>query len=212
MKLLLLGPPGVGKGTQATLLCEEFSLAHVATGDLLRQNVADKTALGIQAKAAMDAGQLVADDIIISMMREHLQTLADNFLLDGYPRTIVQAESLCSSGIHMDVVVNLDAADEVIVSRLSGRRVHVASGRTYHVHHNPPKREGVDDATGEPLIQRDDDRPETIAKRLAIYREQTAPLADYYQNYTPAPLYLPVNGVGDIRVITNTLISNIKSA
>lgn len=212
MKLLLLGPPGVGKGTQAVRLCAAFGLAHISTGDLLRQNVAEQTEIGKQAKAAMDAGQLVSDAVIINMMREHLQRVNDDYLLDGYPRTIAQADSLRSGNIHLDVVVDLDAADDVIVERLSGRRWHPASGRTYHIVHNPPQREGCDDETGEPLVQRDDDKPDTIANRLAVYREQTSPLKNYYQNYGDnAPRYVQIDGAQEVRAVAEQLLQQLKA-
>src|SRR5881394_4241067 len=182
MKLILLGPPGAGKGTQAQFIREKFGIPQISTGDMLRAAVKAGTPLGVAAKKVMDAGQLVSDDIIIGLVKERLK-LPDckpGYLFDGFPRTIPQAEAMQKEQVALDYVLEIDVPDEEIITRMSGRRVHLASGRTYHVKFNPPKAEGKDDATGEPLVQRDDDKEETVRKRLEVYRAQTRPLVDYY--------------------------------
>lgn len=184
MKIILLGPPGAGKGTQARYICEHYNIPHISTGDLLRAAINNKTALGLQAKAVMDAGELVSDNIILGMIKERL--LADDcqhgFLFDGFPRTIVQAESIEKQNISIDAVIQIDVIDEEIVKRLSGRRVCPSTGRIYNVIFDPPKMEGIDDETGEALIQRDDDKEATVRQRLAVYRKQTEPLIDFYRD------------------------------
>lgn len=182
MKIILLGPPGVGKGTQASRLCSHFGLAHVSTGDMLRDNVTRQTPLGIQAKQAMDSGGLVSDDLVIGMLKERVAQpdCQKGCLLDGFPRTLAQAQALAESDAAPDAVVDLDLDDEQIIERLCGRRMHPASGRIYHIKFSPPKTEGIDDVTGEPLIQREDDNEETARNRIAVFREQTAPLKEYY--------------------------------
>ena len=210
MRLILLGPPGAGKGTQAGFITERFSIPQISTGDMLRAAIRAGTELGLAAKKVMDAGQLVSDDIIIGLVKERLQQAdcAKGYLLDGFPRTIAQADALKAAGIGIDYVLEIDVADEEIVTRMSGRRVHSASGRTYHVKFNPPKVEGKDDVTGEPLIQRDDDKAETVQKRLEVYRAQTLPLVEYYSKWATggdakAPKYRKLAGVGSVEDIRN---------
>jgi adenylate kinase len=177
MRLILLGPPGAGKGTQAAFICEKFSIPQVSTGDMLRTAVKAGTPLGLAAKKVIDAGQLVSDDIIVALVKERLRQpdCARGYLFDGFPRTIPQAEAMKAAQVPIDAVLEIDVPDEEIVARMSGRRVHPPSGRTYHVRFNPPRREGLDDVTGEPLVQREDDREETVKKRLEVYRNQTRP-------------------------------------
>jgi adenylate kinase len=205
MRIILLGAPGAGKGTQAQFICEQFGVVQISTGDMLRAAVKAGTELGLQAKAVMDAGALVSDEIIIGLVQERIQApdCARGFLFDGFPRTIPQAEALVNAGVAIDHVLEIAVADDEIVSRLSGRRVHPASGRIYHVIHNPPAREGCDDLTGEALVQRDDDREETVRKRLSVYHQQTAPLVGFYQSMTgpDTPKYHRIEGVGDLEAI-----------
>ena len=209
MRLILLGAPGVGKGTQAAFICEKFGIPQISTGDMLRAAVKAGTPLGVQAKAVMDAGGLVSDDIIIGLVKERIaqDDCAKGFLFDGFPRTIPQADAMKAAGVKLDAVLEIDVPFADIIERMSGRRVHPASGRTYHVTHNPPKAEGVDDVTGEALIQRDDDQEETVRKRLDVYEQQTRPLVDYYQNWAQqdpaeAPRYSAISGVGSVEEIT----------
>ena|SRR2546421_1487654 len=208
MRLILLGPPGAGKGTQANFIREKFGIAQISTGDMLRAAVKAGTPLGVAAKKVMDAGQLVSDDIIIGLVEERLKApdCARGYLFDGFPRTIPQAEAMKRAGLAIDRVLEIDVPDEEIIARMSGRRVHPASGRTYHVKFNPPKREGRDDLTGEPLIQRDDDREETVRERLAVYRKQTRPLVDYYGRWAAsgdarAPKYRKISGLGSVEEV-----------
>ena len=184
MRIILLGAPGAGKGTQAQFLMGRYNIPQISTGDMLRAAIKAGTELGLAAKKVMDAGQLVSDDIIIGLVKERVaQSDCENgFLLDGFPRTIPQAEAMETGGIDVDHVIEFDVADDVIVGRMSGRRVHPASGRVYHVEYNPPQQDGKDDVTGEELIVRDDDKEETVRKRLSIYHEQTKPLVDFYQS------------------------------
>ncbi|WP_435100583.1 adenylate kinase [Arhodomonas sp. AD133] len=205
MRIILLGPPGAGKGTQAAALCEAYAIPQISTGDMLRAAVKEGTPLGVEAKKVMDSGGLVSDDIIIGLVKERLAQpdCANGFLFDGFPRTIAQADALEAEGIGIDYVIEIQVDDEEIVQRMSGRRVHPASGRVYHVTHNPPRVEGQDDETGEPLVQRDDDREETVRKRLDVYHEQTRPLVDYYQSRAQkgdasAPRYVVVDGLGGV--------------
>src|SRR5215831_4039950 len=185
MRLILLGPPGAGKGTQAALIREHFGIPQISTGDMLRAAVKVGTPLGLAAKKVMDAGELVSDDIIMGLVRERLKQpdCRDGYLFDGFPRTIPQAEALRNSGVKLDYVVEIDVDEDEIVRRVSGRRVHPASGRNYHLTFNPPKVAGRDDVTGEPLIQRDDDREKTVKQRLQVYGQQTQPLVDYYSKW-----------------------------
>jgi adenylate kinase len=209
MRLILLGPPGAGKGTQAAFICKKFSIPQISTGDMLRAAVKAGTPLGLAAKKVIDAGQLVSDDIIVALVKERLRQpdCARGYLFDGFPRTIPQAEAMKAAQVPIDAVLEIDVPDEEIVARMSGRRVHPPSGRTYHVRFNPPRYEGHDDVTGEPLVQREDDREETVKKRLEVYRAQTRPLVDYYRNWAAtgdarAPEYRRITGVGAVEDIT----------
>ena len=209
MRLILLGAPGAGKGTQAAFICKRFGIPQISTGDMLRSAVKAGTPLGVAAKKVMDSGLLVSDDIIIGLVRERIAETdcANGFLFDGFPRTIVQADALKAAGVKLDYVLEIDVPDAAIVERMSGRRVHVASGRTYHVRFNPPAAEGLDDITSEPLIQRADDLEETVKKRLAVYAEQTRPLVDYYARWAErgepdAPAYRKISGTGSVDEIT----------
>ncbi|BFM51014.1 adenylate kinase [Marinomonas sp. THO17] len=218
MRVILLGAPGAGKGTQAQFITEEFGIPQISTGDMLRAAVKAGTELGLKAKAVMDAGQLVSDDIIIGLVKERLtqEDCVKGALFDGFPRTIPQADALKEAGVKIDYVVEIDVADEEIVQRMSGRRVHEASGRSYHLVYNPPKVAGKDDVTGEDLIQRADDTEETVRKRLGVYHEQTAPLIGYYQDWQKAdnanaPTFVKVNGVGDLNEIKQNLLSSLQA-
>lgn len=209
MRLILLGPPGAGKGTQATQICKKFGIPQISTGDMLRAAVKAGSPMGLEAKKVMDSGGLVSDDIIIGLVKERIAQpdCANGFLFDGFPRTIPQADAMKAAGVKLDKVLEIDVPDSAIVERMSGRRVHVASGRTYHVKFNPPKAAGVDDVTGEPLIQRDDDKEETVTKRLAVYQAQTRPLVDYYSDWATtgdalAPRYAKIAGLGAMDEIT----------
>ena len=184
MKIVLLGPPGAGKGTQAEIICKNFSIPHISTGDMLREAIAKETALGKQAKEIMEAGNLVPDEVIINLVKERIkqEDCKNGYLFDGFPRTIPQADALDNQEIFLDVVLELTLEDELIINRMSGRRIHQSSGRSYHIEFNPPKNEGIDDETGETLIQRDDDKPDTVKKRLEVYWEQTNPLIVYYRS------------------------------
>jgi adenylate kinase len=209
MRLILLGAPGAGKGTQATYICQKYGIPQISTGDMLRAAVKAGTPLGLEAKAVMASGGLVSDELIINLVKERL-TQADcvnGFLFDGFPRTIPQADAMKAAGVALDYVVEIDVPFEAIIERMSGRRSHPASGRTYHVKFNPPKVENVDDVTGEPLIQREDDKEETVKKRLEVYSAQTRPLVEYYSNWAQqdagsAPKYRAISGTGDVADIT----------
>lgn len=212
MKVILLGAPGAGKGTQANFIKEKFSIPQISTGDMLRAAVKAGTPLGISAKKIMDEGGLVSDEIIINLVKERIKDAdcANGFLFDGFPRTIPQAQAMKDAGIKIDFVVEIDVADKEIITRMSGRRVHLASGRTYHVVFNPPKVEGKDDITGEELVQRPDDAEDTVVKRLNVYHDQTKPLVQYYGAWSKsgeanAPKVLHVPGVGDVNVIRDQL-------
>ena len=209
MRLILLGAPGAGKGTQATFLCQKYGIPQISTGDMLRAAVKAGTPLGLEAKKVMDSGALVGDDIIIRLVKERLSQpdCASGFLFDGFPRTIPQADAMKAAGVKLDYVLEIDVPFEAIVERMSGRRSHAASGRTYHVKFNPPKVDGIDDVTGEPLIQREDDKEETVKKRLEVYAAQTRPLVDYYSNWAKAdpahaPRYRAISGSGSVEEIT----------
>ena len=208
MRIILLGAPGAGKGTQAQFLCEHYAIPQISTGDMLRAAVAEGTPLGQQAKAIMDAGGLVSDEIIIGLVQDRIAQpdCANGCLFDGFPRTIPQAQAMVDAGIAIDHVVEIVVDDEEIVSRMSGRRVHPASGRVYHIHHNPPKVDGIDDVTGEALVQRPDDNEATVRKRLAVYEEQTRPLVDFYRELA-GPSYHSINGIGSVADITAQLKS-----
>ncbi len=208
MRLILLGGPGAGKGTQAKYITEKYNIPQISTGDMLRAAVKAGTPLGIEAKKIMDAGGLVSDDIIIGLVKDRIaQPDCENgFLFDGFPRTIPQADAMKAAGVKLDYVVEIAVDDEEIIKRMSGRRVHVASGRTYHVVFNPPKTAGKDDDTGDDLIQRDDDKEETVRKRLEIYHDQTEPLISYYSNWANngdnnAPKYVRIEGIGTVEQI-----------
>ncbi|BDX19041.1 MULTISPECIES: adenylate kinase [Halopseudomonas] len=212
MRVILLGAPGAGKGTQAQFICERFGIPQISTGDMLRAAVKAGTELGKQVKEVMDNGGLVSDDLIIGLIKERItqDDCAKGFLFDGFPRTIPQAEALVEAGIDIDRVLEIAVADEEIVARLSGRRVHPGSGRVYHVDHNPPKVAGKDDVTGEDLIQRDDDKEETVRKRLEVYHTQTKPLVDFYQKLSAAkgtPKCAKVEGIGSVEQITAKVIT-----
>jgi len=209
MRLILLGAPGAGKGTQATFLCQTYGIPQISTGDMLRAAVKAVTPLGLAAKKVMDSGALVGDDIIIGLVKERLAEpdCSNGFLFDGFPRTIPQADALKAAGVRLDYVLEIDVPFEAIVERMSGRRSHAASGRTYHVKFNPPRVEGRDDVTGEALIQREDDREDTVQKRLAVYAAQTRPLVDYYAQWARvdpanAPKYRAISGLGSVEEIT----------
>ncbi len=215
MKIILLGGPGAGKGTQANYIKEKYEIPQISTGDMLRAAVKAGTPLGIEAKKVMDAGGLVSDDIILGLIDERIQEddCKNGFLFDGFPRTIEQAEVL-KLKLPIDAVVEIDVDDEEIIKRMSGRRVHVASGRTYHIAFNPPKEDGKDDETGEDLIQRDDDQEETVKKRLEVYHEQTEPLVEYYSNWAAsgsdgAPSYIKVNGIGQVDEIRDQIFQQL---
>ena len=214
MKLILLGAPGVGKGTQAKFIMEKYQIPQISTGDMLRDAVRAGTELGEKVKAVMDSGALVTDEIIIDLVKARIQKddCANGFLFDGFPRTIPQAQALENQGIEIDRVIEITVLDEEILSRLSGRRVHEPSGRVYHITYNPPKREGFDDLTGEHLIQRDDDQEETIKERLIVYREQTAPLVDFYRQKSEGSdlEYHAVDGMGDTENTRDLILSILK--
>ena len=214
MRLILLGAPGAGKGTQAQFITEKYGIPQISTGDMLRAAVKAQTELGLKAKSVMDAGGLVSDDIIIGLVKERIRQAdcANGFLFDGFPRTIPQAESMVDAGVDLDHVVEIAVADEAIVARLSGRRVHPGSGRVYHVQYNPPRREGLDDETGEPLVQRDDDSEETVRKRLAIYHAQTSPLVNFYSSMTGprAPACHRIEGVGTVEAIREKVFAALE--
>lgn len=217
MKLILLGGPGAGKGTQAGFITEKYGIPQISTGDMLRAAVKSGSPMGLAAKKVMDAGGLVSDDIILGLIAERLKQpdCAKGFLLDGFPRTIPQAEALRTQGVELDFVLEIDVSDEEIIRRMSGRRVHPGSGRTYHVVFNPPKVEGKDDVTGEPLIQRDDDKEETVKKRLAVYHSQTKPLIDYYSKWSNsgdkgAPKHRKVSGIGSLDAIKSAVFAALS--
>ncbi len=213
MNVILLGPPGAGKGTQAQMIVSAYGIPQISTGDMLREAVAAGTALGQRVKAVMESGALVTDDIIIALVKERIAQpdCTGGFLFDGFPRTIPQAEALVEAGIQIDHIIEIQVPDEEIVMRLSGRRVHVDSGRIYHITFNPPAVEGKDDETGEPLIQRDDDREETVRERLRVYRDQTEPLVEFYQSLadnSPGSMqYNAISGVGDTETIQQSITS-----
>lgn len=214
MRLILLGGPGAGKGTQANYIKEKYHIPQISTGDMLRAAVKAGTELGKKAKAVMDAGGLVPDEVIIGLVKERIKQ-ADcqkGFLFDGFPRTIPQADAMKAAGVQIDAVVDVDVPDEEIIKRMSGRRVHLASGRTYHLIFNPPKVAGTDDATGEPLIQRDDDKEETVKKRLEVYHNQTEPLIGYYKKWEAsgdkaAPTYIRIHGIGKVEEIRDKIFA-----
>jgi len=216
MRLILLGPPGAGKGTQASFIIEHFGISQISTGDMLRAAVKAGTPLGLQAKHVMESGGLVSDELIIGLVQDRL-TLPDcksGYLFDGFPRTIPQADALKNASIGVDFVLEVDVPENEIIERMSGRRVHPASGRTYHVRFNPPKVQGVDDVTGEPLVQRDDDKEQTVRHRLSVYRDQTRPLVDYYSKWAKsdpkAARYRKINGVGSLPEIRQRILDALQ--
>jgi adenylate kinase len=209
MRLILLGAPGAGKGTQASFICQHYAIPQISTGDMLRAAVKAGTEMGLAAKKVMDSGGLVGDDIIIGLVKERIAQpdCAKGFLFDGFPRTIPQADAMKQAGVKLDCVLEIDVPFDAIIERMSGRRVHVASGRTYHVRFNPPKMEGIDDVSGEALIQRDDDKEDTVKKRLEVYSAQTRPLVEYYSSWAErepalAPRYRAISGHGSVEDIT----------
>ncbi len=218
MRIILLGAPGAGKGTQANFISKALSIPQISTGDMLRAAVKAETPVGLQAKKVMDAGQLVSDDIILALVKERLEQsdCLNGCLFDGFPRTLAQAESLKKDGIRINQVVEIDVEDSEIITRMSGRRIHPASGRSYHIQFNPPKEAGLDDETGEPLVQREDDREETVKKRLEIYHNQTAPLIEYYSGWAAegeqdAPKYRKVKGTGSVEEIRDRILEMLSS-
>jgi adenylate kinase len=217
MRTILLGPPGAGKGTQAAFITKRYGIPQISTGDMLRAAVKAGTPLGIAAKKVMDSGGLVSDDIIINLVKERLTQpdCAAGYLFDGFPRTIPQAQAMKDAGVKLDAVVEITVPDADIIERMSGRRVHMASGRTYHIKFNPPKTDGKDDVTGEPLIQRDDDLEATVRKRLEVYHSQTKPLVDFYKAWassgdSAAPRLVTVSGVGAVDDITQRVINALS--
>ena len=209
MRIILLGSPGSGKGTQAQFITEKFGIVQISTGDMLRAAVREGTPLGVEAKKIMTAGGLVSDDIILGLIKERIaqDDCKNGFLLDGFPRTIAQAEGLAAMGVELDYVLEIAVEDAEIIKRLSGRRVHQSSGRTYHILYNPPKQEGLDDVTGEALIQRDDDQEETVCKRLSVYHEQTKPLVGYYSAANQSAKFASIPGVGTVSDITAKVLA-----
>jgi adenylate kinase len=218
MRLILLGAPGAGKGTQAAFICKQFGIPQISTGDMLRAAIKAGTPLGLAAKAVMDSGALVSDDIIIGLVKERIaqEDCAKGFLFDGFPRTIPQADAMKAAGVKLDYVLEIDVPFDAIIERMSGRRVHVASGRTYHVKFNPPKVAGKDDETGDELIQREDDKEETVKKRLDVYSAQTRPLVDYYSQWAAtgdanAPKYRRIEGMGSVDEIMKKALAALAS-
>ena len=216
MRIILLGGPGAGKGTQANYIKEKYGIPQISTGDMLRAAVKAGTPMGVEAKKIMDAGGLVSDEIILGLIDERLKQddCNNGYLFDGFPRTLAQADSLKNNGIPVDAVVEIDVDDNEIIKRMSGRRVHLASGRTYHVTFNPPKEEGKDDETGEPLIQRDDDKEDTVKERLNVYHDQTEPLIAYYSKWAAAggegaPRYVKINGIGKVDEIRDAIFAGL---
>ena len=218
MRLILLGAPGAGKGTQATFVCRKYGIPQISTGDMLRAAVKAGTPLGIEAKKIMDAGGLVGDELIINLVKDRLAQpdCAHGFLFDGFPRTLPQADAMKAAGVKLDYVLEIDVPFEAIIERMSGRRSHPTSGRTYHVKFNPPRTAGMDDVTGEPLIQRNDDKEETVRKRLEVYSAQTRPLVDYYSSWAKAapdaaPKYRAISGMGSVEDITARAFKALSS-
>ncbi|NMM05057.1 adenylate kinase [Polaromonas sp.] len=218
MRLILLGAPGAGKGTQATFICQKYGIPQISTGDMLRAAVKAGTPLGIEAKKIMDSGALVSDDLIINLVKERIAhpDCAKGFLFDGFPRTLPQADAMKAARVKIDFVLEIDVPFEAIIERMSGRRSHSTSGRTYHVKYNPPKVEGLDDVTGEPLIQREDDKEDTVRKRLEVYSAQTRPLVDYYSRWAKAepeaaPKYRAISGMGGVDEITEKVFAALSN-
>ena len=214
MKIILLGPPGAGKGTQAESICENYGIPHISTGNMLREAVEAGTKLGLEAKSLMDAGILVSDDVIVGLVEERISAddCSEGFLFDGFPRTIPQAEALIERGINIDAVVEIDVPDQDIIDRMAGRRMHPASGRNYHIIFNPPKNEGKDDITGEDLILREDDKPETVKDRLKVYADQTSPLVVFYSNLSVSSQlkYIKVSGTATPSNVTQQILKDLE--
>ena len=214
MKIVLLGPPGAGKGTQAESICENYGIPHISTGNMLREAVEEGTKLGLEAKSLMDAGILVSDDVIVGLVEERISAddCSEGFLFDGFPRTIPQAEALIERGINIDAVVEIDVPDQDIIDRMAGRRMHPASGRNYHIIFNPPKNEGKDDITGEDLILREDDKPETVKDRLKVYADQTSPLVIFYSNLSVSSQlkYIKVSGTATPSNVTQQILKDLE--
>lgn len=215
MKIILLGPPGAGKGTQAESICQRYDIPHISTGNMLREAIDAGTKLGLEAKSLMDAGILVSDEVIVGLVEERISSpdCSMGFLFDGFPRTIPQAEALVQRGIAIDAVVEIDVPDDDIINRMSGRRMHPASGRNYHIIFNPPKVEGKDDTTGEDLIQREDDKPDTVRDRLKVYQDQTSPLIEFYSSLsTSGPLnYIKVSGTSTPKEVSENIFQQLIS-
>ena len=215
MRIILLGPPGAGKGTQANVIKQKFNIPQISTGDMLRAAINEGSELGISAKKIMDAGELVSDDLILDLVKERIDQhdCKQGYLFDGFPRTITQANGITTSGISIDYVVEITVKDKEIIKRMSGRRVHLASGRTYHIEFNPPKIEGKDDETGDELVQREDDHESTVRRRLDVYRKETAPLIDYYNKLSrevdSKVKYLEINGMQDVQCVANDILSKL---
>ena len=214
MKIVLLGPPGAGKGTQAESICENYGIPHISTGNMLREAVEAGTKLGLEAKSLMDAGILVSDDVIVGLVEERISSddCSEGFLFDGFPRTIPQAEALIERDINIDAVVEIDVPDQDIIDRMAGRRMHPASGRNYHIIFNPPKNEGKDDITGEDLILREDDKPETVKDRLKVYADQTSPLVVFYSNLSVSSQlkYIKVSGTATPSNVTQQILKDLE--
>ena len=214
MKIVLLGPPGAGKGTQAESICENYGIPHISTGNMLREAVEAETELGLEAKSLMDAGILVSDDVIVGLVEERISAddCSEGFLFDGFPRTIPQAEALIERDINIDAVVEIDVPDQDIIDRMAGRRMHPASGRNYHIIFNPPKNEGKDDITGEDLILREDDKPETVKDRLKVYADQTSPLVAFYSNLSVSSQlkYIKVSGTATPSNVTQQILKDLE--
>ena len=217
MRVILLGGPGAGKGTQAAMVCKHFDMPQISTGDMLRSAIAERTEIGVRASQLVDSGELVPDEIIIGMVKQRIKSAdcKSGFLLDGFPRTVPQAQALRREKIKIDLVIEIAVDDQEVLRRMTGRRVHLPSGRTYHVEFNPPKQPGIDDVTGEPLVQRADDDIETVRERLKVYHKKTAPLIDYYicwaaKNDTVAPGYARVSGIGSVRFVSDSIINVLK--
>jgi len=215
MRIILLGPPGAGKGTQANVIKQKFNIPQISTGDMLRAAINEGSELGISAKKIMDAGELVSDDLILDLVKERIDQYdcKQGYLFDGFPRTITQANGITTSGISIDYVVEITVKDKEIIKRMSGRRVHLASGRTYHIEFNPPKIEGKDDETGDELVQREDDHESTVRRRLDVYKKETSPLIDYYNKLSrevdSKVKYLEINGMQDVQYVASDILSKL---
>jgi adenylate kinase len=214
MKIILLGPPGAGKGTQADVICKTFDIPHISTGNMLREAVEAQTDLGKEEQELMDAGILVSDEVIVGLVEERIgqDDCSSGFLFDGFPRTIPQAEALVSRSIEIDFVVEMDVPDEEIITRMSGRRMHPGSGRNYHIEFNPPKEADIDDETGEPLVQREDDKPETVKDRLQVYNNQTSPLIQFYSEKTESISYIKVSGSSSPEEVSRNILDQIRQS